>query len=56
MNRATEPSPHVYGRAANTSNVNAVTQAYAAANTADVRRGGGGRCSTASANGAVKYL
>jgi hypothetical protein len=56
MNRAIEPSTQVYGRSANTYRVAAVTQQKAAAVRSEASLGGGGRCSTTRAKGAVKYL
>lgn len=56
MKRATDPSPHVYGLSTKTASVAALTAAYEAASAKLTARGGAGRCRTASAKGAVKYL
>lgn len=56
MNRAVEPSTQLYGRSAKTYRVAAFTQQKAAAESREANLGGGGRCKTARAKGAVKYL
>jgi hypothetical protein len=56
MNRASEPSAHVYGRIANTYSVTAFTKQNPAAVNREADFGGAGRCRTARAKGAVKYL
>lgn len=56
MNLATDPSLQVYGRFVNTYSVAAFTAQNPAAVRRDASLGGAGRCSTARAKGAVKYL
>lgn len=57
MNRAVELSTQLYGRSAKTYRVATFTQQKAAAVSREpASLGGGGRCKTARAKGAVKYL